>query len=541
MKNIYFSSHIDNCYEDSEIFIEIDKKCDNKKYIQKIKESYKKNGVDFIKKLRNTYEMHIYDKKNDILILIADLVGLKSTYYYLSDNSIYISDDIMELVKKYNIKKEINENVLPIYFKYHYISSPETIFKNIYKLKHGTYLVFQNGKAEIKTYWNFIEEYNNNKKNVIKSFVECKQELNKKINNYVKNIIKNKDNIGIYLSGGIDSSLVTALSMKYSKNPVNTFSIGFCEEEYNEANKAKKVANQLGTNHHELYINKKKALETVKKIPLYYSQPFADGSALPTIILNEFAKENNIKNVLTGDGADQLFCGSNIYDTIYKVHKLRKIINPFNIYLNPKIYKKKRKLFYIYSNSDKQFQEQVNVIYSEYLLQGLFEDSNSKKLKSELKIQSNDWQEKYMLLDFETYCCERVLTKMSVAAKRNNILIYSPFLDRDIIEYSLKIPHKFKYYKKIKKYILKEILYDYVPKELFSYKKKGFGIPYKQWLNTYFIDDLKRLSTKDFIDKQHLFNYNKVCNLIDNINNSDYTQIIWDYYIFQIWYEMNIL
>lgn len=539
MKNIPFKKTMDIFYEDEEIFIEIDNKYNDKNFLQLIKENYEKYGKDFIKNIYPIYEIHLFDKKIERLILISDLVGLDSIYYYQKDNSLFFDNNIMQLANTYNIHKEINLSVLSIYFRYHYINSPETILKNIYKLKHGEYLVFQKGKLEINTYWDIVKEYNKNSKNLLKTYKDCKKELDNRLNNYIKNIVETKNDIGIYLSGGIDSSLVSALSMKYLNKPINTFSIGFYEQQYNEAEKSKKIAKYLGTNHHELYIDKTEAIETIKKVPLYYSQPFADPSALPTIILNEFAKENGIKNILTGDGADQLFCGSNIYDTIYKAQKAHRMLNPLNININPKLYKCKKKIFYIYSNSNKKYQDQCDVLYDECLFNGLFKDDN-KRLESD-KIKSKNWQERRMIFDIDTFCCERVLNKMGVAAKRNNISIYSPFLDKDFIEFTFKIPHKFKYYKRIKKYILKEILYDYIPKELIDKNKKGFAIPTHKWLMTYLYDDIKRLSTKSFIEKQHIFNYDKVCELLSNIHDRKYTYIIWDYYIFQIWYETYML
>ena len=547
MKNVFMEKNTNSInYEDDNIFIEIDNRCNNKDYLQIIKENYEKYGEDFIKKIDNInyiYETHIYDKKNKKTILISDIVGLNTIYYYKNDDSLFFNNDIIKLVNTSNVTKQININSLSIYFKYHYIYSPETIFKNVFALKHGEYLIYQNKKLEVKTYWNIIDKYNKNKKNLLKSYKECENKLDNILNTNIKEILTDKDDFGIYLSGGIDSSLITALSKKYSEKTIKTFSIGFYEQEYNEAQKAKKIANYLGTDHHELYIDEKKAIETVKKIPKYYSEPFADASALATIVLNEFAKENGIKKVLTGDGADQLFCGCKIFDTIYKTQKTHMILNPLNIYINPKLYKYKRKFFYIFSNSNKQYQDQCDILYNEQLLEGLFKysDNFSRKLKSDIKINSRNWQEKRMIFDFDTFCCKQVLTKMGVASRKNNISVYSPFLNKELIEFTFRIPHKFKYYKKIKKYILKEVLFKYLPKELFAKNKRGFAIPTKNWLTTYFYDDLKRLSNQDFIKKQDIFNYDKICFLLNNINDKKYAHIIWDYYIFQLWYEMYML
>lgn len=422
-----------------------------------------------------------------------------------------------------------------MYFRYHYINPPQTIFKDIYKLKHGHYLVFKDNEIQEKTYWSVFDNYNNNSKNLEKDFNKIEEILNENICSFIKNIVNKEENYGVYLSGGIDSSLVTAISTKYAYKKIDTFTIGFYDEKYNEAEKSKRIAKYLGTNHHELYVNTESLLEVIKKIPKYYAEPFADPSELPTILLNEFAKENNIKIALTGDAADQLFCGSRVYDLIKECQFLQTVFNPLHIHIPPKLIKK-RKIFYTFCNNDKRYKSQCDVSFFETVLEGLFKDSGQKRYEEE-KINSKNWQEKRMILDFDTYSCCRINTKMGTAANKNNIEVRSPFLNTDLIEYSFRIPHKYKYYKKIKKYVLKEILFDYIPRELFSEKKKGFDIPTKKWLKTYLYNDLNRVASQEFIENQKIFNYEKLQELIKDIDNYKTTQILWDFYMFQLWYE----
>ncbi len=274
-------------------------------------------------------------------------------------------------------------------------------------------------------------------------------------------------------------------------------------------------------------------MDVIKKIPKYYTEPFGDCSELPTIILNEFAKKHNIKTAFTGDGADQLFCGCTIYDSFYKIQLARKILNPFNIHLNLK----NKKLMSIYGNNiNKDYSSQLKNLNNEKRIKRLFSDNGNKIFEQEKNIKSKNWQERRMILDIGTFMADRVSIKMGTVSKKNNIEIRTPFFDKDIIEYTFQIPHKFKYYKRIKKYILKEILYEYIPRELFNDKKMGFGIPIQKWLKTYLYKDLKRVSEKEFIEKQNIFNYDELNNLISNIDNREVTQILWDFYMFQLWY-----
>ena len=538
LDNKNFEFDVENeCYiNDQNVFITIDSNYEDMEYLNDIKQKYEQYGIDFTKNISMPYSTYLYDKKQNKLYLIRDIAGQRPIYYYVKNNSIFVCNDIINLMQKYNLKKEINKKCLSMYFRYDYIKPPETIFIDTYKLAHGEHLIFDGEKCEVNAYWNTFLKYNELSKCAANDYDEAKKSLEELIDNYIKNAISKNRNYGIYLSGGIDSSLVTAISSKH-KPGINTFSIGFYDEERNEADKSKRIAEYFGTNHHELYVDEEKLIDIIKKIPNYYTEPFGDASELPTIVLNEFAKENNVEIALTGDGADQLFCGARLYDTLYKVQKVHRIFNPFNIYISPEKLKYRRKLMYIYSNKDKKYKSQCDILYSETFLKGLFEDNGHKRLENEEKIDSKCWQIKRLVLDFDTFICDRINTKMGIPAMKNNIEIKSPFLNKDIIEYSFRIPHKYKYYKKIKKYILKQILYKYVPKEYYDDTKKGFYIPIIKWLNTCLADDLKRVSSKEFIKEQGIFNYDVISKLIEKIDNRQKSEIIWNYYMFQLWYE----
>ena len=534
-RKVKFDINSENYINDEEIFIGIDGKIDNNLNIEKIKELYLKSGENFINKINGYFSIYILDKQKNILLLIKDLIGLKPIYYYVGNDCICCGNDLMKLVNSFNIEKTINTDALSMYFRYHYINPPQTIFKNFYKLKHGHYVVYKDDKIQDNTYWDVVNDYNIVSQELEKDVNVIKKNLDEKLNSCVKELVTKHDNYGIYISGGIDSTLITALCTKYSNKKINTFSIGFYDNDFNEAEQSKKIAEYLGTNHHELYITEEKLLETLKKIPKYYSEPFADSSELPTIILNEFAKEFNIDIAITGDGADQLFCGTTTYDTVWRCQSSYKLFNPLHIHINPH-YLKNRKLTYIFSNTNKDYQSQCEVVYEELFLEGLFKDNGQKRFEEKM-INSKNWQERRLILDFDNYACYRLTNKMGLAANMNNIEIRSPFFDKDLIEFSFKIPHKFKYYNKNKKYILKQVLYDYVPENLMSNNKKGFGIPMHKWLQTYLYKDLTRLASKEFIENQNIFNYESIQRLIKNIENQDIKHILWDFYVFQLWYE----
>ena len=507
--------------------------------IELLEKLYIKYNEEFINEIEGFFVIVIYDKNLKKLILARDKIGVKQIYYYINDNFICISSELRCIINNSNFEKNINYDALSMYFRYTYINPPQTIFKNTFKIEHGHYVVWQNGKVQNHTYWDGIEKFNNLSKHQIKDFQETRKNLENIIKRYLEKTISKNSNFGIYLSGGIDSSLVAAICSKISERPINTFSIGFFEKERNEAENAKKIAEYLKANHHEIYIGEDKLLETIKKVPEYYDEPFSDASEIPTIILNEFAFKNNIKIAITGDGADQLFCGSTVYDKVYKREKIYKIFNPLNIKLEWKIIKN-TKLYHIYANNDKRNQTQSDMEYREKQFEGLFRENDKKRYNFEDKINSKSWQVKKMMVDVNTFLPNRINTKTNRPSNTNGIEIKSPFLANDIIEYSFQIPQKYKYYKRNKKYILKQILYKYIPEEFFDKKKRGFGVPIGKWLTTYLYEDLMRVSEKEFIERQKIFNYEKLSELLEKIKNEEYreevSQILWNFYMFQLWY-----
>ena len=498
-------------------------------YYHEIIDMYENNKYNFFNDIDNYISIYLYDKKNKELLLINDHIGSKKIFYYTSDNKIYFSNDL----RSFKIDNTINVEILSMYFRHHFIPEPYTIYNDIYKLEHGYYLVYKDNKINKNKYFDVVDKFNNRK--IEKNYDLVEDKLNNLLIDQLEKLTKNKKNIGIYLSSGVDSNLVFSLYNKISKKKVNTFTIGFESKRFNEAESSKKIAKYLKSNHHELILKNSEALDYVKKITDYFCEPFGDPSVVATIILNEFAHKNNIEFAITGDGADQLFCGAREYDRMYKLRHF--FLNPFRIKAN-KFLLKRRKMFYIFSKIPKKYRCQVDILYKENSIDGLFVDNGQKRFEYEDKIKTKNIQEKRMILDLNTFMAERVLPKMCTAANKNNISILSPYLTKDLIEFSFSIPHNFKYHHKVKKYILRKLLYKNIPEEMFDKNKKGFAIPTVEWLKTSLNDDLKRLSTKEYLKEQNIFNYDKVQYLIENID--DNANLVWDYYVFQLWYEKNV-
>ncbi len=352
--------------------------------------------------------------------------------------------------------------------------------------------------------------------------------------------------LGALLSGGYDSSLITAIMQRLSPQPINTFTVGFVEEKYNEADQARKVAQYLGTDHHEIYLSMHETKTLIPQLSLYFDEPFGDSSALPTILINKFAK-SLVTVVLTGDGGDEIFCGYKTYDALLRLNKytpISKFLVTVDKYLPLKSTLKNmgvRYLKYLYLNSN------PGIINYGYLLSKLFLDgiilNHPLKLENnflEIPEISDNIQEANMILDTLTYLPDDILKKMDGSSMSVSLEARVPLLDHHVVQYALKMDHRLKY-RQENKYILKQLAHKYVPENLLRRPKQGFEIPLNLWLKNDLHYLVQQYLAKEYIQRQGIFNYNITSKLrtgFDKENkNGFFTRLIWNLVIFQLWSE----
>lgn len=486
----------------------------------KILKLYDRYKEDLFTVLNGEYAVIlVVDKK---IILARDRIGSKQIYYSIINNTFICSDTLEYFIKNYKSQLEIDKQILANYLCYCYIQEPNTIFKNIYKLNAASYLTYNENEISIKKYYDLVKEYKKNN-GEFKKLNKTQKKLENSLENAIKLRINDKNKIGIYFSAGIDSTLIAAIAKNEPNKEINTYTIGFHEEERNEAVKAKEIAKYLKTNHHEFYLEHDEAKKIIKQVPKIYSEPFADPSIIPTIFLyNKTDKDMDI--ILTGDGADQFFCGSDVYDYFkFKMYIKRGIKN----IVKALKYKSTYRLF-------------GNVYISKKYVTNTFINIKPKTYYN-LPFIRVKRQEKYMLFDIKTFLANRLLTKMSFPASYNNINISHPFIDNNVVNTTLKIDQKCKYYNNNKKYVLKKILYKKIPVDLLNNKKNGFGIPLKKWLCDLYCDDIVKYSNPEILEKQGLFPVDKINKKIERLKNkkigNDECYVMFSYYIFQLWYQ----
>lgn len=542
-------------------------------------EAIKEWGVkETLKKINGMFAFGLYNSENNTFILARDIVGEKPLYYSKIMNEKNYSVVFGSEIKIFNFfpffNKKINLEAVNYQQLYKYIPNPISIYENVYKVNPGSYIEIDLNDLSFKEtkYWNIDQSIASSKENLFK--VSEDDNLNiieNSINESVNEQLLGDVEIGAFLSGGIDSSLVTAIAQKNSVKKIKTFTVGFENSEFNEAENAKNIANYLKTDHNEIYLNAQDLINTVPKINDIYDEPFSDSSQIPTFLISKFAS-NKVKVCLSGDGGDELFAGYNRYYVTKKSWKfittlpyfLRFFVSKILLSIPPhnwdKILSKieflipKYKKFIHYGDKIHKGAECLNAKNIMDLYYILISDLkynyqdcilNFKFKHMELpKLENNNLNsvEYLMRNDFINYLPNDILTKVDRAAMSNSLETRMPFLSKNIITNSWRTPYSLKFKNNQSKYILKNILYKYIPKNMIENKKKGFSIPLADWLRGDLRSWAEDYISKNSIEKFGIFDYKKTQDLWHNhlsFKQNNHSQI-WNILVTQTWLEKNL-
>jgi len=516
---------------------------------------WRDKGIEgWIEKLDGMFAIALYDMDKNRLILIRDRMGKKPLYYWLENENIVFASELKPIMLCPGFPKKINNAVLKRFLYQQYINVPDTIFQDVYQLEPGSFGIFECGKFQKYDYWDISNEFSKAFLDGITDYREAKANLKKLFYKAVEKRMLSDVPVGCFLSGGYDSSIITAVAQQISSKPVKTFCIGVKDKNLDEAKYAKRIADYLGTNHTELYIDEKEMHTLVGSIPTYFDQPFADSSEIPTMLVSALAR-TEVTVALSGDGGDELFCGYGSYDYVKTAQSydcLGAIFNAvgnlgFRGYKLENLYNMKIKS--LADNRDHRFKTQVGSSAYETVINNMLcgkEGYYTCKYDMEDRYKVHNWQVKKMLLDMETYLPGDILTKVDRASMKYSLETRCPFLDTEVIRYSFRLPQKFKYYRGDKKHILKEIAYDFIPKDLLERPKQGFSIPCAKWLTGELREQLEEYSSVDYLKKQGIFEaeytYNFIHKFIETgdfgvASGKNFSRICWPFFVFQQWYE----
>lgn len=516
--------------------------------------AYLKWGIDFVHRINGMFAIALLDRALGIVYLIRDRIGKKPLYYYRgSENTIVFASELKAILQSGLFQKEINQEIIGRFLYRSYITSPDTIYRNTYKLEAGSILEVREESVTQYKYWDVAAKYNERKGSRIEDYGQAKDSLKQLLKEAVRKRMVADVPVGAFLSGGYDSSLVCAVAQEMSSEPIKTFSIGFYDEKFNEAVYAKQVADVLGTDHQELYIDEQDMLEVLESIPCYYDEPFADSSQIPTMLVAKLAKEK-VSVVLSGDGGDELFGGYNIYTILQQVQKRRllgKILYGLGNIPGMKqtaLWNGRSIVYRILSddnNPEAVTQCGVNN-YFEMIDQIMPQPVHNFYYEFESKYRESRYDLRRMLLDMDTFLAEDILTKVDRASMKYALECRCPILDTDIMEYSFRLPPEFKIYKGNKKRILKDLAYEYIPQELLDRPKAGFIIPLDKWLRGSLKERILDWTDREYLIRQGIFDPDRTGEFIDMYmkkgdgkkwSGKNFSKVVWAYFVFQQWYE----
>lgn len=525
-----------------------------------------------LKKLIGMFAIVLWDKKEKALYLARDRFGEKPLYYGWQGDTFLFGSELKPLTLHPVFEKKLNKGAIALLLKHGYIPAPHSIWNNLFKLPAAHYLIITGEDTSPKPicYWSFkdlVEKFDSNKLDI--SDDSAVENLENLLSESVKRQMISDVPLGALLSGGVDSSLVAALMQYISDAPIKTFSIGFEDPKFDESKHAEAVAGHLGTDHTTLIMKPDDLLDLIPEIAKIYDEPFADSSQLPTTIVSRLAKQH-VTVALSGDAGDETFGGYSRYYLIQKLwDNLDKLPHPLlnklstllttvtpeqsNLLLGwffrrvnqsslpDKLYKLGERL----GNVD-SFQSLYLAYVSEInnptqLVKGL--DSLPQYLLGSI----NEWPElnnpieKLMALDTLTYLTDNILVKVDRAAMSASLELRAPFLDHNLVEYAWQLPFEFKYRDGQTKWILRQILYKHVPKELIERPKQGFGVPLNDWLRGPLKDWAEDLLNTQYLEEQNIFDASKIRNMWTHhlSGTRQYGARLWSILMFQAWYKEN--
>jgi len=522
--------------------------------------SYAKWGYDLVKELDGIFSFALFDKTTSTLILAKDRVSVESLYYY-HDNNYFLFGSSLKTLSSFEIfDKKLNTPALSNYFTYGYILQPNTIYQNCYKVKSGHYLLLDinDGSTKEEKYWDLGDSYDREKSTLTEE--ESKERAKELLKKSVAKRLQQTKNYGASLSGGYDSSTISALVQEQSASKIKTFTIGFEDESINEAPEAKKIAKHLGTDHVEHYFTDKDALKIVPMLSEVYDEPFYDNGSIPTTLLASIASEHSIDTIFAGDGGDEVFATADDiarFDRILSLPQTMRsgiftVLNSFNPSYFPYIKENKNipTKYYKFINifKAKNIPEMVKVKMT------LFHPHEIKMLLLDDNIHYNSifddlyFGEHAQSVDkvigsyFKTFMTDGELIKTTQAFLAQNITIREPYLDPELIDFMARVPSDIKIKDGIKKNLLKSIAYDYIPKPLLDRPKKGFSVPFSHWMKNELKPLLMETLCEENLKKDAILNVDFVINLRNQFLNGkeEYKYKLWSILLYQLWYERNM-
>jgi asparagine synthase (glutamine-hydrolysing) len=557
---IIFNGEIYNYAEIKTILVGLGHQFETHSDTEVILHAYHEWGMDAMKQFIGMFSFVIFDTQEEILFCCRDRAGVKPFFYYWKDGIFLFGSELKAILANPSFHKELEIKAVGSYMQFGYVPAPLCIFKNTSKLlpAHSLLLDLKSGKISTSKYWDVYDCYNQEKLDISidDAVIETEKILEKAFNYRMVADVP----VGVFLSGGYDSSCLVSLLQKDKSRKIKTFTIGFEDEKLNEAKYAREIAGILGTDHHEHYCSEKDALNVIPDLPFFYDEPFGDSSAIPTILVSKMARQT-VTVALSADAGDEIFGGYDRYEWMLKYYRKMNAIPSFARkggagllsslalfelphYRDNHIFKKKyEKLASILKDPGPQnIFMGATVDFTESERNNLFlekpEPFDSAHYSKALLSDYFDPLTYAMAKDYQTYMVDDVLQKVDRATMSVSLEGREPFLDQNIIEWVAKLPVEYKIYKGQRKYILRKIVHKYIPEKLMDRPKMGFAVPVNSWLRGVLKPLVDEYLSESYIRKQKIFNYQYIERVVNSYYeaNKENDYKIWYLLMFQMWY-----
>lgn len=496
---------------------------------------YEEYKEDILNKLRGMFAFVIYDIKEKSLFGARDFYGIKPFYYYYDNENFLFGSEIKSFLGNPNFKKELNKDMLSQYLTFQCSIGEDTFFKNTYKLLPGHYFIYKDKELEIKKYYEVKLEPNDDK-----SLEEWVSGIREVIDNSVLAHKVSDVEVGSFLSSGVDSSLIAKLS-----SVDKTFTVGYDNKKYSEIDYAKEFSDKINVSNVSKKISKEEYFKEFSNVQYYMDEPLADASAVMLYFLSKTASKH-VKVCLSGEGADEIFGGYNIYHEPYSVSWYNKIpyfirkcigilVYPFRNYTG---------FNFLYRRSKKIEDRYIGNAF-------IFEPNDAKKIVNFNygnktykdftkpyydKVYDLDVVTKMQYIDFNFWLIYDILLKADKMSMANSLEVRVPYLDRKVIEYASKLPSKYKIVGNETKYAFRKVAKEELADKVADKKKLGFPVPIREWLKE---DDVYQEVKNIFLESEYFFKPKKIIKLLDDhrAGKRDNSRKIWTIYTFLVWYQ----
>jgi asparagine synthase (glutamine-hydrolysing) len=521
--------------------------------------AYGEWGTKCLDRFIGMFSFVIYDSKKEEVFIARDRAGVKPLFVYQKNGLFLFASELKSFHKHPNFEKKINTSAVHAYLQYGSVPTPHCIFEHCSKLQPGHYILssLSDFNSSPVQYWNVYDYYNKPKLAI--SPQEAILETERLLKSACEYRMVSDVPVGVFLSGGYDSTCVTSLLQEERTEALRTFTISVPDIGLNEAPYAREIAARLHTNHTETECTAQDAIDLIAQLPFFYDEPFADSSAIPTTLVSKIAKQN-VTVALSADGGDEVFAGYNRYEMILKYsEKLNKIpgfarksmAGVMNLVSADSIpvlkhkynfaqrYEKTKSI--LRNTSDQNIMLSLSHLFTEDQINQL---STQSFRKLETYFDSTELKNYSPLafaqaMDYQTYLLDDILQKVDRASMSVSLESREPLLDHRLIEYVAQLPDELKFREGSKKWLLKEIVHQHIPKSVMDRPKMGFAIPIESWLKNELRDLLETYLSETKITETGLFNWNEIEKLKENFlaGRKEFGVKIWYLISYLMWYE----